>query len=328
MPLPTFTIVMGVLTCVPFGLAVRETVKGVERPITQQERIERDLARLQVDREARELEYERTEQKLADERAAKHKTVIGMLVGKERASLGAAFDGATLGESEAKVAALGDKLEQMRSRYELDLFTLGDGQTFQSIFIKPTMRYDEAAEFCATLEQTIEGTWGDGHLDAHDRSIWLDQARGQRAVFDEGNGCELKIEKFAPLASWFSKTQESIVPLWAIGQPVKRLEALLGAARVTTEESETSWAGLGIGNGVGATNLRAVAKNGKIVAIQASAETDSVTQDEVYQHISKLMGREPEWQDTSFVWKTKPRLELEQGSAQLTLTVGTLPDED
>jgi hypothetical protein len=327
MPLPTFTIVMGVLTCVPFGLAIRDTVKGVERPLTQEERIERDLAKFRAEREARELEYEQAEQKLADERAAKHKTAIGMLVGKERATLGSAFAGAKLGGSQDDLEALAGKLEQIRSRYELDLAALGDAHTFQSIYIKPTMRYDEAGEFCETLEETLEGAWGDGRLDANDRTIWLDQGNGQRAIFNDSDGCELTIERFAPLASWFSKGQESIVPLWAIGQPIKRLESLLGD-RASAQDNGTVWAGLGIGNGIGATSLRAIVRNGKIVAIVTSAETDSTTQDELYKHISAVMGKEPEWEDASFVWKTKPRLELEQGSAQLMLTVGTLPDED
>jgi hypothetical protein len=325
MPLPTFTIVMGVLTCVPFGLAIRDTVKGVERPLTSEERLEREIRIEQAEREARQLEWEQEEAESAKLRAAKHWTAITMAVGQERATLGPLFDGATLGGPEETTKAV--DLGPLRSIYELDVVVLGDGETFRSMFMKPTMRHDEASEFCRTLEETLEKRWGDGHLDSRDRTIWIDEGRAQRAILDESDDCELTIEKLAPLTSWFGKDRESIVPLWALGQPIKRLETLLGD-RASIEDNGMMWVGLGIGNGVGSTTLRAIAKNGRIVAIVASAETDSATQDEVYKHISAVMGKEPEWQDVSFVWKTKPRIELESGSAQLTLTVGTIPEEE
>lgn len=327
MPLPTFTIVMGVLTCVPFGLAIRETVKGVERPVTAEERIERELAAYRAEREARQLEWEAEEAKHAIERKAKHATVISLIHGKEPATIGAAFEGAALGGPQAAAKALDDKLAQMRSLYELDLFALGDGETFQSIFVKPTLRYDEAEEFCTTLEETLGATWGEGKSDSHQRTIWINSAREQRAIYDETEGCELKIEKFAPIATWFDKSQKSIVPLWAIGQPSARLVSLLGA-RATADETEVSWNGLGIGNGIGSTNLRAIVKNNRIVAIVASAETDAMSQDEAYQQISKALGKEPDVGDDSYLWKTKPPVVLETGSTQLTLTIGTLPEEE
>lgn len=326
MPLPTFTIVMGVLTCVPFGLAVRETVKGVERPVTAEERLERELEAYRAQREARQAEWEAEEAKRATERKAKHATVISLMNGKEPATLGAAFDGAKLGGPEADAKALDDKLGQLRSLYELDLFALGDGVTFQSVFVKPTLRYDEAEEFCTTLEETLEATWGEGKSDSHLRTIWVNSALEQRAIFDKTESCELKVEKFAQVATWFDKSQQSIVPMWAVGQPAARLVALLGE-RATAEDTEITWNGLGIGNGIGATILRAIVRNNRIVAIIASAETDAMTQDAVYQHLEKVLGKEPETDGDAFTWKTRPPVTLEMGS-QVAITIGTLPDEE
>ncbi|HEY5937526.1 MAG TPA: hypothetical protein VIU61_22925 [Kofleriaceae bacterium] len=327
MPLPTFTIVMGVLTCVPFGLAIRETVKGVERPATAEERMARELEAYRAEREARAAEWEAEEAKRETERKEKHATVIKLVHGKEPATLGAAFDGAKLGGPETDAKALDDKLGQMRSLYELDLFALGDGVTFQSVFVKPTLRYDEAEEFCTTLADSLETAWGDAKFDLHNRAIWINGPLEQRAIYDTTEGCELKIEKFAQVATWFDKSQTSIVPMWAIGQPAARLVSLLGE-RATADETEISWNGLGIGNGIGSTNLRAIVKNNRIVAIVASAETDAMSQDAVYQQVSKVLGKEPDLGDDSYTWKTKPPVVLETGSAQLTLTIGKLPEEE
>ena len=326
MAVPTFTIVMGVLTCVPFGLAVRETVKGVEKPLTSEERFHLEMAKIEARRAEREAAREAEEAREEAALAAKHAQVIVTLHGPTAGTLGSAFAGVALGGPASAGNELDARLAPLRLAHELDLYALGDGVTLQSMFIKPTMHHDETSAFCTQLEESLTGAWGDAVTDRHDRQIWVNAELAQRAIFDDSDGCELKVEKYTPLARWFDRSPKSIVPLWAIGQPTTRLVASLGA-RATVEDHEVTWSGLGIGAGVGSTNLRAVVKDGRISAIIASAETDGETQEEVVRHISAVLRSEPT-ESYSYVWKHRPRVELEGGSAQLTLTLGTLPDEE
>src|SRR5215203_3160200 len=100
MRIPPSVIVMSVVTAVPFGLGVRDTLK--HKDVTADEYDGLDFGAKRSERErVRELEeYEAEARREQLEREAKAKERIAqldMLIGTKPAQMGALFDGVTLG---------------------------------------------------------------------------------------------------------------------------------------------------------------------------------------------------------------------------------------
>jgi hypothetical protein len=323
MPLPTSTIVFALVTCVPFGLAIRDTVSGKYQvpEIVLDEDLDRDS--YEDDDDA----YEEDRRELLEEHLRKSELERTMLqgavhglIGRGDASLGTTFDGLILGTSPTENAEVESRLDELRYTSHLEVTLLRDGETVHAISIRPSRV--NRKELCDALEQRLDEQWGAGEERGPDRRVWLDEASQQRAVF-ERSGCELRFEKSSSLAQWLDRSESSLVPMWAIGQPAQKLIDTLGDhASVTSFEIE--WAVRGIGAGAGTTQLTAEVRKGKVVCLFVRVETDPATQQRLVEHITELTGKEPQ---DDLIWKSNPPIEMHVGAVEMFLTIGKRPED-
>jgi hypothetical protein len=325
MKIPTSVIAMSLLTAVPFGLAIRDSVKHHDSDSDDDE-LDFDGSRASAREERRAMErYEeeaRTEEQTTREAHDKSKRDLARVYGPTPASFGSLFDGLRLGvpvdqaPPAARKAVDGEAEGHpaFRSSFDVDPNDKIKGLTIQI--------YDSCEDFGSTLETA----WGSSH-----DSIWIDPAAHQRASFDS-IGCTLTFDRLAEVDQWIDKTDTAIVPLALIGQPIAKI-----ADRVPIDDLDDSTDGtgisnlgsyydLGIGRGKQETTVTVYAKKKKIVGFNVSVATDAETADRVIARLTKLYGA-PKHDDVYGYsdWKGRLPLHLEMTSTHLVIQAGSIP---
>jgi len=316
MPVSPSTIAFALATCIPFGLAIRDTVQ--HRQPTTHDRADR----LAAESEAREAR-ERAERELRDaEREAEvqhRKLMLVDLIGAVPATVGSSFDGITLGMTAADFERKRDTIADLGAQTGATIRADSEA-ILHALWITP--RNDT----CEFVGERIEQRWGAGHA-AGNRTFWT--AGDTRAVFERNptGDCKLTFEEHVDVARWLDKKPGAVVPLALVGKPVKALLADI-AARASVEAVEQDdesiqWSDAGVGNGVGRTSLIAVIQRGKVVWIEARTDVDRDTTAAVQDRLTALYGA-PGGDDTLTWNKAKVTLTLGEEST-IVVTAGTLP---
>lgn len=176
------------VTAVPFGLAIRDTVRhtprGDELDLTGEQTRARD-ARARAEREEAKAraEYE------AEQRAREARLL--QLFGKTPASLGSLFEGVTLG-----APAESFQTEEARQRiydaiqfHALEIAFLTDKNL-------DGIRIDISQSECDRLHSLLDAAWRPSSND-----VWLDPATHQRAAFS-ADDCSLVFDRYLDAADW------------------------------------------------------------------------------------------------------------------------------
>lgn len=331
MKIPTSAFVMGLLTLGLFGLAVRETVahKAPEpndddgegyAPESYDDRAEaKEQARLLAEAEQAEAEAAAASEKVAEKR----KTAVATLVGAELASLGSLFDGVTLGKPVPD--GLEDRLRafQADTDVEVDLHVTAAGlQGLDLQLHRGGQHLEDSIALCSVLDKRLTELWGQSVPGLTDEvQHWFNPATGQRATLSEERWCSLTIERAVTEATWLATSPRSIVPLWAIGQPVAKLTAALPASAEIGMQ-EVTWAEPGLGAGDGPTSLTAELANGKIERVIVEADVAPATRDHLSQYLTTKFGKGT-GDEQRRSWRGKPPLELQlDTSRSIRLIVG------
>jgi hypothetical protein len=336
--LPRSTIVLAIATCIPFGLAIRDTATGkYDFELDDDEALDRfghddddddededededyrdTAARLEAEDRLNRIAFAEFEAQREADRLQRS-ALVQSLYGAEVASMGSAFDKVILG------ARVGHS--SVTSTSSVDLMLLDDGIATHTLFIKIEREADgatiNASSICAGIDRSLRDAWGQ-HRSLNDRRIWINEPAAQRAVYDPET-CELRYEKITTIDAWLSKAETSLVPMWAVGRPAKKLLEVLGERTSSTlEDDEITWAVRGLGAGTGPTQLVADVRAGKVVSVFASVETDFETQAAIADRVNELTGKQA---DDNGVWKSAPRISMETGSIQMFLTIGQRPE--
>lgn len=330
MRIPTSTLVMGLLTCVPFGLAIRDTAAGKTGAYVPGEDEDEDHDEYGGEAfEARMRAAEEAAEAAEQEAQALRAQQLVQIYGAEPASLGAVFEGLRVGAPEAALGgATMAGIHRLERTSGIKIELLHGAGMLDAVLVRAarTSTEDEQDELCETLEQRLTTAWGEGETDADDRVIWLNPVAGHRAVLADAPACELRFERYAAVDTWFAPTSPtSVVPVWAIGQPARRLVEALGPAATVTGDVIT-WRAPGVGAGTGDTMLFAEVQRGKVVSLDAAFDESLVEQ--VGVHLIGLHG-EPtaEGDNLDLVrWRSKPPISLEAVSgARAHLRVGKQP---
>ena len=331
MALPTSTIVMAVLTCIPFGLAIRDTVTGkttAHRDVDDdsddsESEYNAEYAAAEARREAEEAATARLDQVRQEQLRTARRTLFGA----EVATLGTGFRSITLGMPEADLRSEEITALEIAASVDVDLLTY-DKVAWIAIKPQRSATGDESSELCSTLGEELQDAWGRGQTDDSERRYWVNAATGTRASLDSED-CELRFERFVAPTAWVTKTRTSIVPIWLVGQSIAKLRQHL-AGRTEFEDADTSarWLGLGVGAGSGEARFEAFLAKGKVVALTASADTLDATYEEVIAQLTALYGRPLEDDDGTY-WKSRPMIRIDtHDGAGVAITVGQIPVED
>jgi hypothetical protein len=317
MRIPTSMIVMGVITAVPFGLAIRQTLhKGADADRELEEALDPSL-KYERESAARQAEIELTVER-EREREAKEKqatrVVQRTVFGTSPATLGTLFTGIELG-----TVADDHHAEQIRgaaSDHHIHIDFEHDVKQLVGVAVELGGYERECDDFV----EDLRAAWGPSTSGDADHGVWF--GPGRRAQLDVAE-CKLFIERTVDVATWIGHG-DAIVPLDYVGKPVKALVAKLGPT-VDADETMMAWQQVGVGNGgSGLTTLTAELANGKIVALTASANVDMATRAEVEDRLTKLYGTPKEAPESgaSLRWTGRPPVELSITSRGLELRAG------
>lgn len=299
MALPTSTIVMALLTAVPFGLAIKDTVTGksaYDMPSDEYREAEESLENM--DRAARE--YEEAEQKKMRELTTSIEKLIPMGTKAKLEVPGYAWNQTVL-----EMATDDKKRLEDVAHAVFDATTKPDG-TLKTLTIS-FPQYRSGENICLLVSERLEEAWG-GSQRTYDNGFtqkhWVTTRPMQRVTFldpDDGSRCLLALEEWVGIPDFITKTETSIVPLWAIGEPATKLVEKLGD-NAFSDETQIRWNAVGVGEGLGETELYARIVKGKVVTVTAKFQTSEVSIGALVGHLDNEHGESTG--DDPMVWKT------------------------
>ncbi len=327
MRIPPSVFVMSVVTAVPFGLGIRDTLKqkavsadeyGSDLDFGSRDRAARDRAYAEYEAEARREAADREAKSVA--RIAQ----LDQLFGDKPAQMGSLFDGIVLGAGAGTFQP--DHVRQRIERTTRDGFITvqfdADAKTLNAVDAVVNSDYDTSGA-CDKLDDKLVAKWG-----TTTNRAWLDPATHQRATFDS-DSCRLRFERYLDPADWVAQ-----LPLTALGMSAETFGQQTLGGNYEEDGEHMFWTAPGVGYGKSATRFEAFVKNGKIVGFQAASQTDFDSTLAIRDAISTKLKAQPKTaSDDSYdsrfsiyEWKKRVPVSLEtSGSDRFTVLVGAMP---
>lgn len=331
MRIPPSVFVMSVVTAVPFGLAIRDTVK--EKPASHDDSVDDDglgfSGRSSAESEAQLARYEaemKAEEAAREARTKERIAKLDQLVGAKAAQMGPLFDGIVLGTGAGTFQPenVRRRIENASSDGFISVDFDADAASLNGVTVTISSDY-ETSDACDKLAEKLAAAWGHGTNNA-----WLDPATHQRATLSSDYRCVLRFDRYLDAPAWVAQ-----LPIDAIGTSADKLAEKAGPAAEVDEDLVT-WSIPGVGFGKSATKIEAYSAKGRIIGfkVTASADFDSTLQvrdalsAKLKAQPAKLADGDNEADYNAYQWKRRVPVVLEEsGSDKFTVTVGKLPWE-
>lgn len=306
MRIPASAIVMTLVVAVPFGFAIRDTLKGNDAQ-SKQEREEAEMRAEEAKLHDQEIaeqqaQYER-EKKLNEERKQTFATVIG----KEPATLGERFGGSQVG------AKAPDDFEDQLSRIDAVLDVTNHGLQLRGDGTIASVSFTFGDTHCDEIRDVVKAAWGPA---TEDDEIWIDRAHHRRASLG-GLLCVLHFDQIVDDAAWAKAALPKV-----LGKTPAQAAKQLGTPTVPLDEPTLSWFLPGPPSGRDSTELSAEVSDGKIISTRTVA---TVTQDQalaLVDAITKQLGKPGTKEDYGNVWTwEKPNVTVSYNEASLLSVV-------
>lgn len=299
MRIPPSVFVMSLVTAVPFGLAVKDTLHPPK-------------TRAQIDAE-KERQYELDMEKQADadrqaeERAAAaRKAKLATYIGQKPAELGSWFGTVHLGTraDDAEMDALDSK--SMDAAAGIGFVKRG------GVLSEITIPGDDN---CEDLRDVVVAAWHD----APD-GVYLDPETHQRAMFQN---CELTFDRYLEVDSWIDRKADAPVSLSLVGMSADKLRTTLGDRLENDDGNTLEWYVPGIGRGSMPTHIVANLELNKVTGLHVNVPTDGETSATVQARLTTLLGKPTIDPDTEIVtWTGRVPVTLQSGYGDLTIELG------
>ena len=316
MRIPTSMIVMGLITAVPFGLAIKQTLsKSSQQDRELEDQMDPDA---KYERQAKEYQ-EKYERERAEEAAAEKtrkeaaRAKQKLVFGPQPATLGPLFGGVHLGTARDDMA-LSELNRKLLAEDSLTVEMQNDLKTLAAVKIKIGGYGDDCGSFSADLDTA----WGTATETYGFLENWAGPD-GATAKFDSRQ-CTLSIQHTVDADKWIAHGDASLVPIDYVGKNAAILKAKLGE-NVDQDETMAQWFALGVGQSEGVTNVTATIEGGKITAIGASVTVSHPTKDKIVDRLTKLFGKPVEYPDSGaeLAWKGHPHVEITMSGTLLEL---------
>jgi hypothetical protein len=309
MRIPTSVIVMSLVTALPFGLAIRDTLRekkqGIDTGWTSYTPYSGDSPRR--DRETYEeymREREREELARAEQRQQRL-AALDQIYGSSAASMGRLFDGIALGASpdSFQPEATRERIERVRRDGLIDVSFDVDTRAVSSLTVTVDgSDYDpttgEVLDTCATLREKLIAAWGPST-----GGVWLAPTTHYRARF-ESAPCALTFERYVDIENWLAAVTPNLIG----SKAAPAIE--LNAAKLEENESYAAWHMPGIGAGRTDTWVGITIGKGKITSIEARTTTDFDTGVQIRERLTELLNVKPteDGETGDWMWKRPGKL--------------------
>jgi hypothetical protein len=294
MRIPPSVFVMSVVTAVPFGLAIKDTV----HPPKTRAQIEEEKER------AYEIDMEKQAQADREAEEQRTATVFGGLLG-DKGKLGTYLDGLAIGAPADQAETIRNRTLNASDMIELT-YTVQAGKV-------ASIAIEAGGGQCEQLTKTVRTKWGED-----DR--WLDPATHTRAVLDEDN-CALTLDHYVDVEQLLDKTTTASIPVGALGKTLDQL-----GDNVQRHDYDAGGAletpGLAQTDGNVEVDLT-VNDAGKVVGMTASFKL-AVEGDEIVRgRLDQLFGKGKHLADTGgWQWSGKVPVLYSYASARVFLEIG------
>lgn len=260
-------IVMPVLVCVPFGLAIRATTNRVTP--------EEQAAGLRVRMQIREAADESRAIAIRAEAIAS----LHQIYGAKPAQLGELFEGLALGMPRSAV----DETRLLAYRYEpMTIAAVSEYDVVARIEISPHGDDD----LCHELHVQLAAAWG---KPLHDH--WLDPATHQRASRGE-HPC-VTFAKYTPLAEWIGDHKPEWLALVGTSVAKLRQQELVDQADQFDDDSLV-WVRPGLEGSDDPLRFTARVARGTIVGVSVDVRADDDTVTAVFDRLEHALGKAEE----------------------------------
>lgn len=303
MRVPPSMIVMGLLTAIPFGIAIKQTMhKSPDADRELEESIDPDLARERRSME-RAAEYEKqyeAERQAQEVEKAKARAQHKQLIGREPATLGPALSMFQWGKRSDDAPSIGG-------------VTVTPTYAVNGLVSLSVRFFEDCNNFATDIDTTWGAPVGDGL-----KETWAKD--GVHATFDSG-GCTLSFDKTATAEQWIAHGDASLVPIDWAGKSSNIIKAKLGDG-VDADETQAQWFQAGVEGSSGATNVNAIIEGNRITSITAAVTADSATRAAITAQLTKLFGAPKEYPESGadLAWKGHPHVEMRVSGSLVEIT--------
>lgn len=277
-------IVLPLILAVPFGLAIRDSLKGND-PASAEERAKKELADLEVREHDQQIAAERDQYERANQLEKERGVLLASLIGKQPAALGSAFGTTQLGT--ATTIELDHAVDRMLLDHES--VTAPDGKLV-------TYGFSIAGEQCPSMRALLAAAWGPGQTVASDDNVvvWVDAVNHRRAAIRSVNlACALDFTRTVDDAAWVEAAFPEI-----LGKTLPQAEKLLGPL---PDPVMPTWYLAGPPVGYDATSLTAQIEGDKVTGTNAGAAMFGEDAAAIVKLVTKRLGKPPV-HDTADEW--------------------------
>ncbi len=273
---PSSVIVLPLILAVPFGLAIRDSLKGSD-PASEEERAKREHGELEVREHDQQIAAERDQYERAKQVEQERGVQLASLIGKEPVSLGSAFGSPQLGV--ATTIEVDHAVDQLLLDHQG--VTGLDGK-----LVSYTFSID--GEQCPALRAQLATAWGHGDsvVGADDLVVWVDPANHWRAAIRRADlVCVVDFTRTVEDSAWVEGAFPKV-----LGKTLPQAEKLLGPL---TNPEIPLWYLAGSPAGHDATTLEAQLESGKLTGTSASAAMSEEDAAAIVKLVTKRLGKPP-----------------------------------
>lgn len=287
MRIPPSVFVMSLVTAVPFGLAVRDTIHP-----------QKTRAQIEEEKQAQyEIDLEKQAQADREAEEQRKTTVLKGLLG-DKGKLGTYLDGIAVGAPVGQAEAIHDRTMNASDIIDFSYTPSADGKV-ASIRIVGGAGCD--------LRDVISKAWGSDEQ-------WVDASTHTRAHF-QSEDCELTLDRYVDIEQLIDKTLTASIPAGALGKTLDEVPGLDGDDVLVSP---------GLASTGGDVNVRFTTNDsGKIVGLSASFSADVDADATIRGRLDKLFGKGKQDADTGeWDWKGKTPVHYAYSSARVYLDIG------
>lgn len=264
-------IVMPVLVCVPFGLAIRETMTRVTPEETAEGIRARNVIRDEVD-------VLHTVQRRSEWTESLHQ-----LYGAKPAQLGPMFDGITLG---MPYGAVDESRFKKTNDVPISIVVIPEYEAVAGIEVRSNDQ-----ELCHELRARVVAAWGPS---ANEQ--WFDPATHQRATV-RAYQC-LSFAKYTPLAEWIGDKKPEWLAL--VGTKVDKLRQQETVEQADQfDDDSLLWQRPPLEGGIEPMRFTARVARGTIVGVTIDVRSDDETITAVFDRLERSLGKAKELEGVS-----------------------------
>jgi hypothetical protein len=287
MRIPPSAIVMTLVVSVPFGLAIRDSLKGNDRQSKQDRELE-EARQYEEKARADQLAEEKREADAEKARDEHRKQTFASLLGTTRGMLGTRL-GAQIGD--VPPDGFENTLDSLEDLEFSDGVTPGNQLRGDGKLTSVSLPVGDA--HCGDMRNALEHAWGTAADD-----IWIDTDHSRRASLG-GLLCVLHFDQFVDDAAWAKTALPKI-----LDKTPEQAQKLLGTPTVPLDNDVLSWFEPGAQHGRDSTEIIATRDGAKIYRTEVSTTVTAEQATALIAALTKQLGKSPETSDmgTVYTW--------------------------